>query len=131
KAVSRKDGEVILEREIKSAKAASQLALSADRISIDADGKDLSFITVDVLDENGVIVPRASDQLTFDIEGPGKIVGMANGDHADHQHDSNKTHRTSHGRCYVMTQEYREKEEVVYTATDDGLKQRKISLRRN
>src|SRR5690606_7478674 len=68
KAVSRKDGEVILEREIKSAKAASQLALSADRTSIDADGKDLSFITVDVLDENGVIVPRASDQLTFDIE---------------------------------------------------------------
>lgn len=131
KAVSRKDGEVILEREIKSAKAASQLALSADRTSIDADGKDLSFITVDVLDENGVIVPRESDQLTFDIEGPGKIVGMANGDPTNHESFKGNTHRAFHGKCLVVVQADREKGEVVLTASAPGLKQGTISIRLN
>src|SRR5699024_12001842 len=64
KAVSRKDGKVVLERVVKTAGSPAKLALTADRTIIKADGKDLSFITVDVLDKHGVIAPRAGDQIS-------------------------------------------------------------------
>jgi beta-galactosidase len=63
-----------------TAGAPARLALSADRLSIQNDGIDLSFITVRVLDKAGVVVPRADDSITFTIDGPGEIVATDNGD---------------------------------------------------
>jgi beta-galactosidase len=54
------------------------LALSADRDEIAADGQDLSYITVHITDENGLIDPNASNKLAFEIEGPGRIVAVDN-----------------------------------------------------
>ena len=52
----------------------------ADRIEIKADGKDLSFITVNVIDKNKLTVPTANNKIKFEIEGPGEIVATDNGD---------------------------------------------------
>lgn len=128
KAVSRKDGKVVLEREVQSAGSASELALSADRSTIDADGKDLSFITVDILDENGIFVPNAGDQITFSLEGPGKIVGMANGDPTNHESFKGHTHKAFNGKCLIIVQADREKGNVVLTATAPGLNQATINI---
>ena len=54
--------------------------MSADRSKIAADGKDLSFITVTVADNDGLQVPRSKNHLKFEIEGPGEIVATDNGD---------------------------------------------------
>lgn len=128
KAVSRKDGKVVLEREVKTAGIASELSLTADRSTIYADGEDLSFITVDVMDENGVIVPRASDQISFTIDGPGKIVGVANGDPTNHESFKGQTHKAFNGKCLVILQAGREKGNMVLTATAPGLKQSTINI---
>jgi beta-galactosidase len=74
---------VIVTEEVTTAGAAAQLALSADRSTIHADGRDLSFITADVHDANGNLVPTAANALTFSISGPGEIVGLDNGDAID------------------------------------------------
>jgi beta-galactosidase len=63
-----------------TAGAPARLALSADRSGIRNDGLDLSFITVRVLDQAGITVPRADDSITFKIDGPGEIVATDNGD---------------------------------------------------
>jgi beta-galactosidase len=56
------------------------LKLQADRATIAADGKDLSFVTVTVADKSGLLVPRSKNHITFSIEGPGEIVATDNGD---------------------------------------------------
>jgi beta-galactosidase len=55
----------------------------ADREVIQADGHDLSFVTVQVVDENGEPVPNAHAELEFSVEGPGRIIATDNGDPTD------------------------------------------------
>lgn len=59
---------------------ATKLILAADCPTIQANGKDLSFVTVTVADKDGQLVPRSKNQLKFRIEGPGEIVATDNGD---------------------------------------------------
>ena len=80
KAVSRKDGKVVLTREIHTAGKPAKIELSADRKNIKADGKDLSFITVKILDKDGNIVPNADNLVNFKINGNAFIAGVDNGD---------------------------------------------------
>jgi len=57
-----------------------RLQLQPDRTEIDADGRDLSFVTVAVVDHGGSTAPRAEDRIHFEVEGPGEIVATDNGD---------------------------------------------------
>ena len=59
------------------------LRATADRSVIHADGKDLSFITVEIVDEEGNTVPTATNTIEFEVEGAGKIVATDNGDATD------------------------------------------------
>ena len=62
---------------------AAKLLLTADRRKIDADGKDLSYITVNVADSKGRVVAQANNQVHFDISGPGELIATDNGDATD------------------------------------------------
>ena len=85
KAVSKTDGKVVLEEEIKTAGKPAQLKATADRSNISAGGEDLSFITIELLDENGIPVPNAGNQIQFSVEGDAKIVGVDNGNPVSHE----------------------------------------------
>ncbi len=61
----------------------AKLILQADRDEIRADGKDLSFVTVQVEDKHGLLVPLAKNLIHFDLSGPGKIIATDNGDPTD------------------------------------------------
>ena len=65
---------------VRTAGAAAALDARPDRAAITADGADLAFVTVRVVDRNGVLVPRARNLLRFAVEGPGEIVATDNGD---------------------------------------------------
>src|SRR5690606_8951703 len=79
KAISRKDGKEVLQKEIQTAGAPAKIRLTADRQNIKADGYDLSFITVDIVDEKGNLAPNANNLVTFEVSGPGFIAGTDNG----------------------------------------------------
>lgn len=83
KAVSRKHGKTVLVKEIKTAGKAVKIELKADRKIIKADGKDLSYITVRILDADDNLVPDANDKIEFSISGAGIIAGTDNGYQAD------------------------------------------------
>lgn len=59
---------------------AAGVALQADRADITADGSDLSFVTLRVVDAQGRTVPRADARIRFSLDGPGDIVATDNGD---------------------------------------------------
>ncbi|WP_244181679.1 beta-galactosidase GalB [Blastomonas natatoria] len=63
--------------------AAAALALKPDRAAIAGDGKDLSFVTLSIVDAQDAMVRTAKNSVRFSIEGPGEIVATDNGDPTD------------------------------------------------
>jgi len=68
---------------VRTTGAANRLLLEPDRAVIAADGRDLSFVTLKVVDKTGLIVPRSVNLIRFEIAGPGEIVATDNGDPTD------------------------------------------------
>jgi beta-galactosidase len=79
RAVSTNNGKTVLSKEIKTAGPAAKILLSADRPVLLADGTDLCFVTVAVADASGTIVPDASQDIRFSVEGPGMLRAVDNG----------------------------------------------------
>ncbi|KPM45282.1 Beta-galactosidase BoGH2A [Neonectria ditissima] len=81
--VAYKNGQKWVEEKVKTTGKAVKLRLTADRKTIGNDGTDLSFITVEVVDKEGTVVPTADNSITFSLDGPGEIVATDNGNPAD------------------------------------------------
>ncbi|HEY3390869.1 MAG TPA: beta-galactosidase GalB, partial [Prolixibacteraceae bacterium] len=121
KAVSRTAGKEILVKEVKTAGAPAGLVVTADRSAIRADGNDLSYLTVDVVDANGVIVPNADNLVKFQIEGSAAIVGVDNGDPVSHESFKAPQRKAFHGKCLVVVQSGDKPGIVKLTANSEGL----------
>lgn len=80
KVVTYKNGKAWATDEVSTTSAPAKLDASADRTTIAADGKDLSFVTVRIADAEGRTSPRANNRIRFRVEGPGDIVATDNGD---------------------------------------------------
>jgi beta-galactosidase len=78
--VAYKDGRRWATERVRTAQQPRHLEALPDRAAIRADGRDLSFVTVRVVDKDGVVVPRADHKIRFTVEGPGEIVATDNGD---------------------------------------------------
>jgi len=80
RAVAFKDGKPWAEKIVRTTRPAAKLRLTADRARLHADGADLAFITAEVTDARGDVVPRAKPLLRFQVEGPADLVATDNGD---------------------------------------------------
>ena len=79
KAVGYKNGKKQLVQTVGTTGKAARLQLAADRQKIQADGRDLSVVTVSLLDAKGRVVPDACHVLTLRLQGEGHILGVGNG----------------------------------------------------
>jgi beta-galactosidase len=82
-----KNGKKSITQQVETTGDPVSVQLLADRSTIKADGKDVSVLTVTVKDKKGLTVPVSSNEVTFTIEGPGKIIGVGNGDPGSHEPD--------------------------------------------
>lgn len=82
-----KGGQVVAETKVETSGAPAAVQLAPDRPTVNADGKDISIITVSVTDAQGRVVPVALNKVAFDLSGPGKILGVGNGDPSCHEPD--------------------------------------------
>jgi beta-galactosidase len=121
KALSRKDGKVVLTREIRTAGAPAKIEMTADRKNIKADGKDLSFITVKILDKDGNVVPNADNRVDFKISGPGFIAGVDNGDEVSHDPFKASYRKAFNGLALAIIQSNEKAGAITFTASADGL----------
>ena len=131
RAVSRKNGEEFLVKEIKTAGAPAKLNLRADRSELDADGKDLSFVTIEVLDAEGNFVPVASNFIEFEVEGPGFIAAVDNGDPTSHEPFKANYRKAFNGLALVIIQSTEESGTITLKATSEGLESAEITIRSN
>jgi beta-galactosidase len=73
-------GKVVARQSLRTAGPPAKLRLTADRPRIGADRNDLAFVTVEVLDRAGVVVPNAGTTIQFSLAGPGELAAVGNGD---------------------------------------------------
>jgi beta-galactosidase len=109
--------------------AAAGLALEPDRSELTADGNDLAWVAVKVTDAEGRVVPTAGNLVRFSVTGPGKILGVGNGDSSSHEPDKASQRSAFNGLCMVLVQTTREPGEIILTAQSDGLKPTSITLK--
>jgi beta-galactosidase len=115
---------------VRTAGVPSRLASTADRYSLTADGQDLSFITVDVVDANGVRVPDANNMIKFIVEGPAEIVALDNGDQCCHEKFQGvNQHSAFNGKCLCIVRSIRGNDgRVVVRASADGLEGTEVEI---
>jgi len=121
KAVSRRNGKVELTKEVSTAGEAAKLVLVPDRKIIQADGTDLSFVTVKVVDKNGVVVPRADNLVNFTLAGPGFVAGVDNGSEISHESFKASHRKAFHGLAMAIVQSKGSAGAITLKATADGL----------
>ncbi|SFW52522.1 beta-galactosidase [Sinomicrobium oceani] len=129
KAVSRKGGKVVLEREIHTAGPAEKLQLQPDRKSFRKDKKALCFVTVDITDKEGNLVPDADDKIYFEVTGGARIVGVDNGYQADTTPMKAREKNAFKGKCLVILQSDGTGEEVMLKAKAGFGEETVISIR--
>jgi len=129
KAVSRRNGKEVLVREIKTAGDPAKIELIADRKQIKADGKDLSFITVRILDKDGSVVPDADNLVDFNVEGAGFIAGVDNGFQASLEPFKASYRKAFHGLCLAILQATEKAGVIKLKATSAGLASAVIEVR--
>jgi beta-galactosidase len=129
KAISYKDGKEVLTKEIKTTGEPVSISLTADRQAIKADGKDLSFITVEALDAEGSPVPVADNLINFTVEGNGFIAGTDNGDPTDSNSLKKPVRKLFSGKALVVVQSRKEAGTITLRAQSDSLKEAVINIK--
>jgi beta-galactosidase len=121
RAVASTDGEVVAEDVVATAGLAAGLALTPDRRVIAPDGEDLSFITVDVVDASGTMVPSATNRIAFEVQG-GTIAGVDNGNaiSLERYQDTNQR-RAFSGKALLIVASDGSGDPIRVTATSPGL----------
>ena len=129
KAVGRIEGEDFSVSE-KTAGVPAKILLKPDRDTISADGKDLSFVTVEILDKEGTIVPYADNLINFNISGVGKIIAVDNGSETSHESFKANYRKAFNGMCLVVIQSNlpagqagNKEGEIKFYASSKGLEQ--------
>jgi len=128
KAVSRKAGKDVLTKEIKTVGQPVSIRLKADRSTITADGQDLSFVTVELLDKDGNASPVADQLVKFTIEGEGAIAGTDNGDQNDHVSLKKPERHLFFGKCLAIVQTNGKAGSITLKASVEGLPTQQIVI---
>jgi beta-galactosidase len=122
KVVAYKDGKQWATDTVRTTGEASRLALKPDRSTIAGDGHDISFVTLTVVDQAGLTVPRAMNLVHFSVTGPGEIVATDNGDATDLSIFQNPDRKAFNGMALAIVKAKRGQGGVItLTATSEGL----------
>jgi beta-galactosidase len=128
KAVAKKDGKVVATAEVRTAGKPARLIMKSDRQTIRANGVDLAFVQVRVVDQDGNACPNADNTVAFDIEGPGTIAGVDNGDATSHESFQAGRHAAYHGLCLAVIEAGRQKSQIRLTATAKGIPSATVTI---
>lgn len=129
KVVAYKNGKQWAEDVNRTTGSAAMLELSADRSTITADGQDLSFVTVQLSDKDGLLVPRSHNKVVFTVEGPGEILAMGNGDPTSHEAFQASERKVFNGLALVIIRSIQgEAGSIRLTAESEGVERASILI---
>jgi beta-galactosidase len=123
------NGNAVAEKEVHTAGKPHHLELTADRTVIAADGKDLSFITVKVVDKEGNLCPDASNTIHFKTSGAGSYRAAANGDATNIEQFHLPEMSVFKGQLVAIVQSSEQAGKIRFEAQAKGLKKAEIEIK--
>lgn len=123
-----KDGQPAAEKTVVTTEKPYALQLNADRTTLKADGKDISFVTVSVVDKKGNFCPTATEQLNFTVKGNGSFKAACNGDATSVEMFHQPTMQTFSGKLVVLVQSAKTTGPIELTVSGKNLKSEKILI---
>lgn len=121
-AIAFKDGKEVARQTLQTAGKPSQIKLTAESETVPANANHLAYFNVEVLDENGVLVPNAEIPIEFSIAGNGKLQAVGNGNPTDMKSFQQAKVNTFGGRCQLIVRSSNEGGEIGVSAKAEGLK---------
>ncbi len=128
KVIGYRDGKAVSEKEIKTAKAPAKINLSADREELQADGYDLSFVTVRIEDAEGNLCPEARNTVHFEVSGAGTLAAVGNGDPTSMDPFQEPQRKAFHGLCLLVVRTMDKEGDITIKASSEGLSSQSITL---
>ena len=123
------DGNPVAEKEVKTAGKPHKILLDSDVKTIKANGEDLAYVTVSVVDKNGIPCPTSTNQLNFKVKGNGEFKAACNGDATSLELFHLPTMKLFSGKLVVLVESTEEAGEIELKVTGKGLKTGEISLK--
>lgn len=127
-AVSRKDGKEVARTSIRTAGEPYAVKLTPDRNTIHADGKDLSYLTVEIVDRDGNLCPWADNEVTFSVCGEGFNAGVDNGSPISLEPFKADRRKAFYGKAMLIIQSNGKSGDIKVTAQSDGLESATATL---
>lgn len=123
-----KEGKAVSEKEVKTAGKPYKLVLRPDKKTLKADGKDISFVEVSVVDKNGIPCPTATNQLKFNVKGAGTYRAACNGDATSLEMFHLPTMKLFSGKLVVLVKSTDKTGVIELTVTGNNLKRAQLKL---
>jgi beta-galactosidase len=128
KGIGYRNGRAVITNTVETTGTPAKIALWPDRSTILADGRDVSVVTVAVLDSSNRVVPIATNLVNFTITG-GAIIGVGNGDPSCHEADKGSSQRSVfNGYAQVIVQSTNQIGSIVLGATATGLTSTNVTI---
>jgi beta-galactosidase len=121
KAVGTKDGKVVMNVEQTTTGSPAAIRLTTDRAAINTNWDDLSHVTVEIVDAQGRVVPTADNEVVFALSGPGRILGLDNGDNLSHESYQGDRRKAFFGHALALVQSNGQPGEIQLTASSPSL----------
>jgi beta-galactosidase len=128
-AIGYKNGKEYLRKRMRTAGSPVKIVALPDRRNICANGDDLSFFTVRIVDKDGILVPYADNTVKFKIEGVGFIAGVDNGDPTSHLSLKGSEMKAFHGLCLVVVQSNNKTGKIKLTVSSEGLESAAVEIK--
>ena len=128
KAVALKDGKEIESKVLKTTGKPAKIRLTADRSELKASRNDLSYVTVEVVDETGAIIPNANLPIQFKVEGAGELAAVENGNPADMKSFRSPQVTSFNGKCLVILRPTGTSGEIKLKAESENLQGAELSI---
>jgi beta-galactosidase len=121
KIVGKKNGKIVTE-EVQTTSKPAAIRLSADRKNVNSDAHDIVNVKVEIVDENGLVVPIANNAIEFKVEGEGVLIGTDNGNPQDKTQMKSKQRNAYNGLALAVVQSTEKNGNIRLTAVSQGLK---------
>jgi beta-galactosidase len=123
-----KSGQVVMTTKRETTSAAGKLVMKADRQEASADGEDVVMFAVEVQDPRGRLVPMTDNVVQFRVSGPGKLIGVGNGDPTDHESDKGTVRKAFCGYCMALVQSAKTAGSITVDAASPGLTSASVTI---
>ena len=127
--VARKNGKQVNEKTIRTAGAPHHIRLTSNRNVLKANGRSLSFVTVEVVDKEGNLCPWADQNIQFSLTGEGKIAGVDNGSPFSLERFQANSRHAFFGKCMVVVQAGKAPSVIKLTAKGVDLQPQTIEIK--